>query len=131
MMMMMTHLPRGRPSPAGVPGVSGLRGPAQPGTGVLGHRVRSAASVLLTSRPRMNTPVFPRRGGSLRVRGLAPHRDMSEVSDGESKLCVFLSCCLLEEEEEEGGKLGEEGEVNLGEEWLAMGEQTSRRSDSS
>lgn len=71
--------------------------------------VRSAASVLLTSRPRMNTPVFPLRTGSLRARGHGPYRDTSGV-DGQSTLWVFLSCCRLlkDKEDEEGVKLVEE-----------------------
>lgn len=67
----------------------------------------------------MNTPVFPLRGGSLRVRGPAPQRDESGEA-GRSKLWVFLSSCLLEEEEEEEEEGG-----------MKPGEQTSCRTDSS
>lgn len=61
----------------------------------------SAASVLLTSRPRMNTPVFPLRAGSLSAREHGPYRNASGVG-GQSKLWVFLSCCRLLEVEQAG-----------------------------
>lgn len=93
--------------------------------------MRSAASELLTSRPRMNTPVFPLRTGSLRARGHSPYRDPSGV-EGQSKLCVFLSCCRLlevkeEEEQAEGAKLAEEPRRGR----LGLEEQISTRSDDS
>lgn len=71
-----SHLPLGAGS--GVEVLHGA-GPVQGG--------RSVASVLLTSRPRMKTPVLPLRGGSARLRG--PHRRISGV-DGTSKLWIFL-----------------------------------------
>ena len=130
-LLQITHLPLGRGSAAGLPlvlGVPGVPGlcpcPAQLWAGVLGQSVWSAASVLLTSRPRMNTPVFPLRTGSLRVRGHGPYRNASGV-EGQSKLWVFLRYCRLpekEEEEEEG-----EGESRRGR--LGLEEQTSTRTE--
>lgn len=76
-----THLPLGCCS--GVDVLQGT-GPFQGG--------RSVDSVLLTSRPRMKTPVLPLRGGSVRARG--PHRRVSGV-DGTSRLWIFLSWCRL------------------------------------
>lgn len=91
----------------------------------------SDASELLTSRPRMNTPVFPRRTGSLRARGHGPYRDESGV-EGQSKLCVFLSCCRLPEEKEEQEEVEEQGEegARLAEEWR-RGRRGVQRSDAS
>lgn len=75
----------------------------------------------------MNTPVFPRRTGSLRARGHGPYRDTSGV-EGQSKLWVFLSCCRLLEEKEEQEEEGEGG-VRRGR--LGLEEQSSTRSEAS